>query len=293
MNRLHPPRAQWLFDAARLTFRRGFQQVLPPDEPEVLRLVAGLGWHVEAALSPVRTAWMVEELERTFGLNRKAADAAAREGWDLWMQGRLEDAVFSRLDDVARWVRVAGQVPERGLVLHLSAGSRKMAAWGLAHHGRARGRGDRWVGVFGRRGLPPVGKGATRRSWLNERDAAERREEEDRLPWAWLEDEDALSAHLARGGLALVAVDDRGFRHLEPGALFGRPSPLARAPWALAQAHPTSWMGVERLRDKTHLVRVHPSPGHEQDVLGALEADLRRRPGHYAMTLFDRKMRGG
>ncbi len=291
MNRLRPPRAQWVFDAARLLFRRGFHHALPPDEPEVLRLLAGLGWHVEAALSPVRTAWMVEELQVTFGLNRKAADAAAREGWDLWMQARLEDAVFSRLEAAQRWVRVVGTVPERGLVLHLSAGSRKMAAWGLAEHGRALGRGDRWLGVFGRRGLPPVGKGSARRSWLNEQDAAERLAEEDLLPWAWLEDERALAAHLGRGGLALVAVDDRGFEQLVPGVLLGRPGPVATLPWELAGVHGASWMGVERLRDKTHLVRVHPGAG--VDVQAALEADLRRRPGHYAMTLVDRKMRGG
>ncbi len=292
MSTLHPPRAQWVLDAARFGFRSVFQQALPPDEPELLRLLAAVGWHIEAALSPGRTVWMVEELQATFGLNRAAAIAAAREAWDLWMQSRLEDAVLSRVESTAGWVRLDGALPERGLVLHLSAGSRKMAAWALADAGEKAGRPRGWVGAFGKRGLPPTGEGARRRSWLNRRDAAERRAAEDELPVTWIEDEPALGRHLQAGGLALVGVDDRGFRDTRAGTLFGRPGPLAELPWTLARQHPTVLLGVERLRDKTHLVRLFPAHGGEQAILQALEADVRRRPGHYAMTLVDWRMRG-
>lgn len=293
MTQLRPARAQWALDAARYGFRALFEQALPPDEPEVLRLLAGLGWHAEAMLSPVRNEWLVEELQASFGLNRAAADAGAREAWDLWMQGRLEDAVIARLASTAGWVRLEGALPESGLVLHLSAGSRKMAAWALAEAGAKAGRPRGWVGVHGRRGLPPSGEGARRASWLNRWDAADRLRADDMLPVRWIEEEDSLRRHLDSGGLAVVAVDDRGFTDNVAGTLFGRPTALATLPWTLASEFPTVLLSVERLRDKTHLARLLSAPGGPEAMLAALEADVRRRPGHFAMTLVDWRMRGG
>lgn len=296
---LHAPRFQFALDVARTVFNAVLREVLPPDEPELLRLAAGLGWHFEAVLSPGRTAWMEQELSATFGLTGRGAVAAAREAWDLWMQARLEELMLPRWVAVGvpsrSWVRLdlpAG-LPERGLVLHLHAGSRRMAAWALAEAGAAAGRPADWVGIFGRRGLPLDGKGAARRTTLNQRDAERRRREDDALPIVWLEDEDALVAHLARGGLALVAVEDRGFVDEPPGTLFGRARPMPTLPWTLAAANPTVWMTAERLRDKTHRVVLHDAAGMgPAEVLSALEADVRRRPGHYAMTLFELRARG-
>ncbi|MSP54206.1 MAG: hypothetical protein EXR69_01145 [Myxococcales bacterium] len=314
---LHAPRAQFAMDAARSLFFAVFRQALPADEPEIVRLLAAIGWHFEATLASGRTAWMVEELQATFGLNRRAADAAAREAWDLWMQTRLEDVVLSRAMSagaparsapeagagagrahVSDWVRLDGELPDRGLLLHLSAGNRKMAAWGLSAAGATVGKPRDWVGVFGRRGLPPAGKGAARRSWLNERESVGRLADEDSMPIRWLGDEAALEAHLDRGGLALVAVDDQGLAERRAGRLFGREADLAVLPWALAAKHPTSLLQVGRLRDKTHLVRLAQPARQPEDgaldpiaTLGLLEDDVRRRPGHYAMTLVDQRMR--
>ncbi len=302
---LHAPRAQFALDLARTAFFGVFRQALPADEPEVLRLLAAIGWHFEATLSPGRTAWMVEELVASFALNPRAADAAAREAWDLWMQTRLEDVVLSRVvrgGAPGTWVRVEGEVPERGLLLHLSAGNRRMAAWALAEAGVARGREPGWLGVYGLRGLPPVGRGSARRSWLNERESRARLADEDTLPMRWLGDEEALRRHVEGGGLAIVAADDRGFREMRHGVLLGRPTPLASLPWALATTHPVALLSVERLRDKTHLARISavarrratgggPGAVDREATLGLLEDDLRRRPGHYAMTLVERRLR--
>lgn len=294
---LHAPRLQFALDAARTVFNVVMREALPPDDPELLRLAAGLGWHFEAVLSPGRTAWMEQELAATFGLSGRSAVAAAREAWDLWMQARLEELMLPRWVAVGvpstDWVRLEGPLPERGLVLHLHAGSRRLAAWALAEAGVAQGRPARWVGIFGRRGLPLDGRGAARRTTLNRKDAERRRREDDALPIVWLEDEAALDAHLARGGLALVAVDDRGFAEEPPGRLFGRVRPMPTRPWALAAEHPTVWMSAERLRDKTHRVALHDAAGRAPaEVLADLEADVRRRPGHYAMTLFELRYRG-
>jgi hypothetical protein len=213
------------------------------------------------------------------------------------MQARLEELMLPRWVNAARssgeWVRLGGAFPERGLVLHLRAGSRMMAAWALAERARAGGRPEGWVGVFGRRGLPPEGRGSVRRSWLNERDAVNRRREEDSLPIVWLEDERGLLAHLAAGGLAIVAVDDQGFADREPGVLFGQQVSMGVSPWQLMLEYPTHWMAVERLRDKTHRVELHDATGLERAaLLVLLEEDVRRRPGHYAMTLVEHRMRG-
>lgn len=295
---IHQPRFQFALDAVRTVFNALFREALPADEPEILRLLAGVGWHFEAVFSTGRTRWMVQELSRTFGISGRAADAAAREAWDLWMQARLEELMLPRWVGAAQpsrdWVRFDGALPERGLVLHLRAGSRMMAAWAFAERAREAGLPADWVGVFGRRGLPPEGRGAVRRSWLNQRDAVRRRREEDSLPVAWLEDEQALEAHLTAGRLALVAVDDQGFEHREPGLLFGQPLPMGGLPWRLMKEHPTQWMAVERLRDKTHRVELHAAAGLDRaTLLGRLEDDVRRRPGHYAMTLFEHRMRNG
>ncbi len=292
MTGIHPPRAQFLLDAARATFWVCFRGALPSDEPEVLRLLAGLGWHVEAALSKGRTVWLEEELQRTFGLNPPAARAAAREAWDLWMQARLEEVVLPQLvrerAPVEAWVRLEGELGGGGVVLHLAAGSRKMAAWALSE-----GREPGWVGIFGRRGLPAQGKGAARATWLNRWEAKTRRREENTLPFRWLEDEEALERHLGGGGLALLGVDDPGFQDQRAGTLFGQPTDLPTLPFALATRHPTYLLHMERRRDKTHQARIEVSQDDATAQLAALEADVRRRPGHYAMTLVDRRMRGG
>ncbi len=295
---IHQPRFQFALDAVRTVFNAVFREALPADEPEILRLLAGVGWHFEAVFSSGRTRWMVQELSRTFGISGRAAEAAAREAWDLWMQARLEELMMPRWVLAAQssreWVRFDGTLPERGLVLHLRAGSRMMAAWAFAERAQAAGLPPDWVGVFGRRGLPPEGRGAVRRSWLNQRDADRRRREDDSLPVAWLEDELALQAHLAARKLALVAVDDQGFTHREPGILFGQPLPMGGLPWELMKEHPTQWMSVERLRDKTHRVVLHDAAGQDRaTLLARLEADVRRRPGHYAMTLVEHRMRNG
>lgn len=294
---MHQPRFQFGLDAVRALFNALFREALPADEPELLRLLAGVGWHFEAGFSPGRTRWMVEEVSRTFGLSGRAADAAAREAWDLWMQARLEELMLPRWVNAAQssgeWVRFEGSLPERGLVLHLRAGSRMMAAWGLAERGCAAGHPVGWVGVFGRRGLPPEGRGSVRRSWLNQRDARRRRREENSLPIAWLEDERALEAHLSAGGVAIVAVDDQGFEDREPGVLFGQQVSMGVLPWRLRDEFPSCWMGVERLRDKTHRVELHDATGlDDAALLTVLEQDVRRRPGHYAMTLVEHRMRG-
>lgn len=71
---------------------------LPPDEPEVLRAVAGVAWRLEHRLRARRAAAFVDEARRSLGANVRAAEGLAREAHDTDLQRRLEELVLGRVE---------------------------------------------------------------------------------------------------------------------------------------------------------------------------------------------------
>ena len=97
MIRVRPPLLQLPYDVLRWGFDTTFHEGLPPDEPEVLRLIAGVSWRVEAKFTPGRAALMLDEVRRLFRVSVRTAESAVREAYDLTMQSRLEALILPKL----------------------------------------------------------------------------------------------------------------------------------------------------------------------------------------------------
>jgi hypothetical protein len=78
------------FDLLRLLLEETARGALPPEDPEIVRFVAGIGWRVERALTPRRDLITRDQARRTFGVTVRTAEAIAREAHDLGLQARLE-----------------------------------------------------------------------------------------------------------------------------------------------------------------------------------------------------------
>jgi len=280
---------RWAFET---TVREG----LPPDEPEVLRALAGVGWRIEARLTPGRWAMAVDEVRRTFRVSVRTAESAAREAYDLGLQARMEELLLPRLapeglDDA---VRVEGELPAGGVLLvYPHAGSLALALAALA-----RRRPGLLVFRAGR--VAPAhaaSMGSMRPSAVNRHLAERAGEEEARLPVGWTDDVGAVAAALRAGRTVAAAFDDRAWPTYEVVHWFDRLALLSPDPWRLARACGATVVpaSVRREHDKTHRVRLGPPvvPDLERYLAEVAGPWLRANPGHYAGWLAACRMRAG
>ena len=293
MIRVRPPAVQLPFDLVRFVVEETLRGVLPPEEPEILRFLAGVGWRFEQRLTPGRVRLMADEARRCFGANVRTAGAIVREAQDLASQARMERLVLPRLSpaQLDAVVRVEGRVEPPALVLYPHGGNVDLLLAALA---------QRWPGlvVFSARGLPPAaagGVGAVGPTRLNERLARRRAEDDARLPIRWEADPAALAGWLARGHVVAAAFDDRAWPTYVRVPFLGREALLSPEPYALARAAgvPLVSATIHRERDKSSRLIIGPPVVPE---LGAWLRDqatpfLRAYPGHYASWLAECRMR--
>lgn len=289
--RVRPPNVRLPFDLARLAFEETVRGALPPEEPEILRFLGGVGWRFEQALTPTRAQLLAEEIRRTFGGSVRQAGAILREAQDLALQGRMEALVLPRmgaehLDQVAR---VEGTFAPPALVLFPHAGNVLLLVTALAR---------RWPGLvaFGPRGLPPVPPGGAPPSRIERRLAARRMDDESRLPIRWETDPAALPAWLAAGHPVAAAFDDRAWPSYVDTPFLGRVALLSPDPYRIAQdaGVPIVPATIRRERNKTSRVTLHPAIAPSLPAaVAALEPFLRAYPGHYARWLAECRMRAG
>lgn len=289
--RVRPPSVRLPFDLARLAFEETLRGGLPPEEPEILRFLGGIGWRFEQRLTPARALLTAEEVRRTFGGSARQAGAIIREAQDLALQARMEALVLPRMEaaHLDQVVRVDGALAPPALVLFPHAGNVLLLVTALAR---------RWPGlvVFGPRGLPPVAPGSTTPTRIDRHLAQKRLDDEARLPIRWETDPTALPAWLGAGHVVAAAFDDRAWPSYVDTPFLGRVALLSPDPYRIAREAgvPVIPATIRRERDKTSRVTlgapVEPSlPAY----LAAIEPFLRAYPGHYARWLAECRMRAG
>ena len=289
MIRVRPPSLQLPFDLARWAFEETLRGGLPPDEPEILRFLGGLGWRFEQRLTPARAQLMAEEVRRTFGGSARAAGAILREAQDLALQARMEALVLPRMEEahLDQMVRVEGLLAPPALLLYPHAGHVLLLLATLAR---------RWPGVvvFGPRPLLPPECGAATR--VTRRLAEKRAEDEARLPIRWESDPAAIPGWLARGHLVAAAFDDRAWTSYVRVPFLDREALLSPDPYRIARdaGVPLLTATIHRERDKVSRVvigtRIEPEL---RAYLAHVEPFLRAHPGHYARWLAECRMRAG
>jgi hypothetical protein len=268
----------------RLAMVEVARNVLPPDEPEVLRALAAATWRMERAGRPERHAALVAAARESFSVSSRTAEALAREAQDVDLQRRLEELILGRMEPwwLDRYVRVEG-LPESGtpaLFVGLGAPHPLVAVVALA---------------AARRGLcalhPPlvVGEGRADRL-LGERFTVLR----ERVPALWtsrsadaidaLREGRSVHATLVRDHAGAAAGDPQ--REIEGGAVLGAPwrtlTASARACGAEVRA-----VEVHRQRDKRWCVAVSP-PLPDPELAPRLAAHLQRWPGQNLLWLTPR-----
>ncbi len=282
MLRVRPPSSSVPFDLAQLVVEATLRGALPPEDPEILRFLGGLGWRFEQRLTPVRAQVMADEVRRCFGGSARETGAIVREAADMALQARLEHLVVPRMSRAELDQVVRADLPpltHPTLLLFAHAGNPLLLVAALA----ARLPG---LVVFGER---PAVAGTRLRQAL----VRGRRADEDRLPIRWESDPHALPAWLARGHPVAAAFDDRGWSAYARAPFLGREALLSPEPFALGVA--PSFVSIHRERDKSS--RVVVTPGAPTTLRSFLteraEPMLRAAPGHYAAWLADRRIAAG
>lgn len=253
------------------------RNVLPPDEPEVLRAVAGLGWRAENAIRHTRADAFLVEARRLPGVGGLAAAGLAREAQDVDLQRRLEELVLGRVEPqwLDRYVELSGVDVggSPGLYLGLGAphplvGVRALAAVrpGLCALHPAL--------------TEPPDAGAAER-WMHRRFAELRL----RVPVLWTSDLAAADEALkegrgvhsvitrARAGGAAGDIEEA----IASGTVLG--VPLDRFLAARAAA-PLRLVLVHRERDKRWRVEI-TAPVQSHEIAPKLAAHVRRWPGQH------------
>lgn len=286
---MRPPAARWPFDLMRLCFEATLRDAIPPEEPEILRFLAGVGWRFEERLTHMRGLLTADEARRCFNANVRTAAAIVREANDLTLQARMERLVLPRLSraQLDAIVRVEGTLSPPAMLLFPHAGNVDLLVAALAQH---------WPGLVVFSGATPPADGDTLTPFAR---ALQRRREEDRarLPIRWEPDVDALAGWLARGHLVAAAFDDRAWPSFVRTPFLGREALLSTDPFELARAAgvPIVPATIRRERDKTSRLVIGPPTAPD---LGAYVRDhatpfLRTYPGHYARWLAECRMRAG
>jgi hypothetical protein len=256
----------------------------PPENPEVLRLVASVAWRFEPWRHPGLARAMWEEARRSFGLEDRAAGQACREANDLQLQARLEALVVPHVppDLLPAYVEVRGEAPSPSLILFPRMGAVLTMVSAL---------GARLPGLVAWLGRRAPAQGPLGRA-LDRRHADERR----RLPVRWEHEPDAIAGHLAAGRPVCAAFDDRGWGAWRRVRWLGRPANLSPRPWAVAQAVgvPVIPASVHRERDKAWTVELGAplNGGFEADLRDWAEPLVRSFPGHYLPWLAECRRRG-
>jgi len=299
---VRPPFVQLPFDLLRLLLEETARGALPPEDPEIVRFVAGIGWRVERALTPRRDLITRDQARRTFGVTVRTAEAIAREAHDLGLQARLESFLVPRMDDAAfgAVARVRGLVRGPCLVTFPHVEPLLVLVRALAAVTPASGEGPRVV-VFRKRGLPPARSGSDvvfsplRDTSINRWLARRRRAEEDTLRVRWEDDPAALADHLRAGRVVAAAFDDRGFDTYDVVPFLGRDALLSPEPWDAARSAgvPVVAATIHRERDKRYVVHFRPPapPDRAAYLRDHAEPFLRANPGHYAAWLAECRIR--
>lgn len=293
MIQVRPPTWQIAIDLARWGASTLVREGMPPEEPELVRLVSGLTWRLHAQATPMRRAMIIDELRRTFGLSVRTAEFAARESYDLGVQARMEGLLVPQLSAEALrdWVRVEGDLPRPSLVLYPHAGMVLMAVAALAWRNPG-------LTVFSARGAPPPDRralGVVRDTLVNTHLLRERDRAEARLPVRWETDAGKLEAVLSGGGVVAAAFDDRAWPTYVRLPFLRRVALLSPDPWALARRAgvPVVPATVRREHDKTHLVTLgRPiAPDQLAYLHDHAEPWLAANPGHYGAWLASCRIR--
>jgi len=289
MIKVRPPSVRFPFDVARLVFEETLRGGLPPEEPEILRFLGGLGWRFEQRLTLARARLTADEVRRTFGGSARQAGAVIREAQDIALQSRMEALVLPRMEDahLDQVVRMDGTLAPPALVLYPHAGHVLLLLTALAR---------RWPGlvVFGPRGLPPAALGGAAPTRIDRHLAHRRLDDEARLPIRWETDPSALPGWLAAGHLVAAAFDDRAWPTYTVTRLLGRPALLSGDPYRIAAEAgvPIVPATLRRERDKTSRVTLGAPIVPTLDAyLAVVEPFLRAYPGHYARWLAECRMR--
>lgn len=251
------------------------RNVLPPDEPEVLRALAASFWRVERAGRPARHAALVAAARDGLGVSSRAAESLAREAQDVDLQRRLEELILGRIEPVwlERYLRVEGLPADDVPVLFLGLGAPHplAAVLGLAS---------------ARPGLcalhPEVPADGVRADRLLQSRFRIMRE---RVPALWTSDLDAglASLHEGRSVYATLHRDLAGaaagdpLRAIAGGTVLGLPwvEVTARARRAGVEVRTVD---VSRERDKRWCIRVGP-PVEDEELPSRLADHLHRWPG--------------
>lgn len=253
------------------------RNALPPDEPEVLRALAGLGWRAENALRHARADAFLVEARRLPGVGGLAAAALAREAQDVDLQRRLEELVLGRVEPqwLPRYAELSGLDPSDspGLFLGLSAPHPLVGVRALA------------AAVPGLCALHPepastADNGAIDR-WMHRRF----RELRLRVPVLWTSALAAADLALAEGrGVHAVINRARAGgaagdieEAIVSGTVLGLPLHrfVAERPTA-----PIRLVLVHRERDKRWCVEI-TAPVHADEIAPKLAAHVRRWPGQH------------
>lgn len=285
-------------------FWEHLREIVDPDEPGVLRLLAAVGRRFERARTPAVRRRMAEELVRAFPdlpWTERTLAGVTTAALELEVQTRVEELVLGRLDatTVDRFVRFDGREhldaaarDGRGVIIaRPHAGNVPMLIARLALSG--------WdVTRVTAKGFP--GRGPARvPSWFDARAHEAREANEDRLP-VRVHGTDApardLFRALARGGVVVCAIDGAYGRKRRPTRWLGATAMLPTAPWRLAVATGAPIVPAVAIRDKDRSHRVWlGAPLRGDDAVALMDAGLAaigdvlaRHPDHYAGWLVRR-----
>lgn len=251
------------------------RNVLPPDEPEVLRAFSACLWRVERVGRPERHAALVAAARAGLGVSSRTADALAREAQDADLQRRMEELILGRMEPwwMDRYVVLEGVPAGDAPVLFVGLGAPHPLAAVLALASVRPGL------CALHPALVPGGGRADR--LLTARFNLMRK----RVPALWSSQvDDGLAAlregrsvHVAlRRDLAGGAAGD-AVRAIEGGTVLGVPwATLTRA--ARAAGAEVRTVEVNRERDKRWCVRVGP-PVLDAELPRRLADHLKRWPG--------------
>lgn len=200
------------------------RESLPVENPEVVRLLAGLGWRLERRLRPGRAADLLREATESFGASPATAESMAREAHDVALQARLEELILPRMPRVqlGRYVVVDGEVGGGSLVVMPRAGNPLLGVAALAW---------RLPGLVVVQ-EPPTAHAPPAAQRLARRFEAE----QSRLPVLWEPNPASIAAHLREGRVVVVFPDDRFLPERVDVPLLGGVAHLSPAPWDAARA---------------------------------------------------------
>jgi lauroyl/myristoyl acyltransferase len=228
------------------------RQGLPPDHPEIVRVLCAAARALGVRLAPVPDLLLRDELRLTFGLDARTLDPVIREAHDVALQARVDLVLARAMDDAQLdgMVRVRGALRAPCVVVAPTTAPPELLARVIR----------RLAGAAAVRLVPDAHGTAG--------DAA---------------------AALAGGGVVVAPFDHRGWQSYDTVTFLGRPATLPDGPWALARAAgvPVVPATLVRAPDKGYRGKLGAPrpPDREAYLREEAEPFLRAHPGHYAAFL--------